>query len=109
MSKNLNKCYSKLQFIASVKSPILRKKLLTSLSDECLYKALNEIAVNTIKGNVKLNKSQKTQLRKYKTNLIGLSKKTNNKSRKIKLIKQSGGFLPILIPAIASIIGSLIK
>ena len=108
MSGNLNKCLTKLKFISSVKSESLRKKLLESMSDECLFKALNEIAINYSKGNIKLNPHQKRKMRKYEPIIRRLSRKNNKNSIKKRLIKQSGGFLPIILPAIASILTSLI-
>ena len=108
MSKNLNKCFSKLKFIASVKNDFLRKKLLQSMSDECLFKALNEIAINYSKGNIKLTSNQKRRMRKHEKLIRKLSRKNNKSSYKKSLIKQSGGFLPIILPAVASILTSLI-
>ena len=35
----------KLKFVASVKNPLLRTKLLSELSDDNLFKALNEIVI----------------------------------------------------------------
>ena len=107
MSNNLRKCLDKLKFIAKVKDLRTRRKLLLEMSDNCLFKALHEIALNTMKGKVKLNKSQMRKISKYRKNLTALSNK--NYKRKKHLIKQSGGWLPILIPAVASILGSLIN
>src|SRR5882757_2590978 len=104
MSNNIINCIEKLKFIASVKDEKLRKKLLVTLSDNCLYNALNEIAINTVKGNVKLSKKETKKLKKFKFQIKKLSCKTNDSRKKKKLIIQSGGFLPILIPAVASII-----
>lgn len=109
MSKNLKSCIEKLKFIAQIKNPLLRKKLLTQISDNCTYQALHEIAVNTVKGKVKLSNNQKRKLNKYKKLLHALSKPTKDLKKKKKLTIQSGGFLPILIPTVASIITSLIN
>jgi hypothetical protein len=108
MSENVKKCFDRLRFIASIKNPGLRKKILVSTHDDCLYFALNEIALNTIKGNMKLQTQQKKKLHKYKRLLKNLSLKTNNRVKRRKLVSQSGGFLPILIPTLASILTTLI-
>lgn len=109
MSKNLRQCYEKLKFISQIKDPKLRKKLLDRVNDNCLYSALHEIAVNTLKGKVPLNKNQKRKLKKHKKLLVNLSKLTKDNKRKRFLVKQTGGaLLPLLIPAVASIISSLI-
>ena len=110
MSKNLIHCYEKLKFISEIKDEKLRKKLLNRVGDNCLYNALHEIAINTLKGRIPLNSNQKRKLNKQKKLLINLSKNTKDNIRKKKLVKQSGGaLLPIIIPAIASIISSLIS
>src|SRR5882757_10892375 len=88
-----------------------RKIILDDLAgDQTAYNAVQEIAYNTIKGNVKLKKSQKTKLKKHEKVLkkfCCLKNKKNLKKRK-QLLVQSGGFLPILIPTVASIITSLL-
>ena len=109
MSKNLRQCYEKLKFISQIKDEKLRKKLLNRVNDNCLYSALHEIAINTLKGKIPLNSNQKRKLKKHKKLLINLSKKTKDNNRKKKLVKQTGGaLLPLIIPALASIISSLV-
>jgi len=110
MSKILKSCFPKLSFICKIKDPKLRKKLLINIADNCLFQALHEIAVNTIKGRVPLSNSQKRKLSKHKSTLSKLAKNGKpNKKGKLILIKQSGGFLPILLPAIATVLSSIIK
>jgi hypothetical protein len=108
MSQNIKNCFDKLRFIASIKDPSLRKKILSSMHNDCLYLALNEIALNTVKGNLKLKSQQKKKLYKHRNLIKKLSTKTNNRVKRRKLVTQSGGFLPILIPALASILTTLI-
>jgi hypothetical protein len=78
------------------------------LNDDCLYKALNEIAVNTVNKKVPLSQKQKTSLKKYKIDIEKLSCYTKNSAKRKKLVCQSGGFLPILIPTIASVLTTLL-
>jgi len=89
-----------------------RKRILTDLSgDQTAYDAIHEIAFNTIKGNVKLKKSQKAKLKKHQKVLkkfCCLKSKKNIKKR-LQLLIQSGGFLPILIPAVAAILTSILN
>lgn len=108
MSANLRACIEKLRMIAAIRDPELRRKVLTSLADDCLYKALNEIAINTVARKVPLTLKQKRRLRKFKVKIQNLTCKTNSNRKRKQLVAQSGGFLPILIPAIASVITSLI-
>ena len=110
ISKSLKKSLPLLKTVTRL-SPANRKRILTELGGEThLYNALHEIAHNTLKGRVKLNPNQKRKLTAHKrtlTNLCDSKYRKCSKKRK-QLISQSGGFLPILIPAIASILGSVV-
>ena len=108
MSNNLLHCLEKLKKVSSIKNVKQRQKQLDKISDACIYKALNEIAIYTIEGSIKLSPQRLKKLRKFNRNIKKMSTKTNNRTEQKKLVKQSGGFLPILIPAVASIITSLI-
>jgi len=99
----------KLKIISQIKDSKLRKKVLISLADDCLYKALNEIAVNTVSKNLPLTAKQKKGLRKYRSHIQKLATPTNNKALRKKLVVQSGGYLQFLIPAAAAIISSIIS
>ena len=108
VSQSVRKTVPLLKVIAKL-SNANRKKVLSEVGgDEILYKALREIAHNTIKGNVKLNKYQKAKLKPYSRTLEELCTSTKCLKRRKKLVVQSGGFLPILIPAVASLIASLV-
>ena len=102
MSKTLKSCFEKLKFIAEVKDAQLRKKLLGEISDNCLAKALQEICANIENDKIQLNKSQKRKIRKFKSVIKKLSKPILNKKLKLNLIKQTGGFLPIILPALGT-------
>lgn len=106
MSLNLQKYLPVFECVSKIKRREDRKVVLSILAKEPNFiKALEEIAVNTVEGNIKLAKSQKTSLKKHKELLVQLSEKRGK-----KLLSQSGGgFLPILIPLVADLIGSLIN
>ena len=100
MSDNLQK---KL-YIFSVISKIRNKKLRTSvlnefIKDKDFYGALNEIAVNTLKGNIKFNPKQKRQLSRCRKTLMMLANKNKRNKKKIAS-KLSGGFWSFLIPIV---------
>lgn len=109
MSENLRKCFPKLETISVIKSTKMRNKVLQDICDDCMYKAFHEIAINLFNKNIKLSATQKKKLCKSKKLLLKLSKKTSNKKERKKLVSQSGGFLPVLIPTLAAILTSLIK
>ena len=72
-----------------------------------LVKALCECSLNVLKGNIKLNKTQKTRLRRYKNILRQLaSKKPATKTRKQLL--QKGGFIGALLGPVLGVLGSLL-
>jgi len=104
----LKNAYNKLNFIAKIKNPQLRSRLLLTVADDQLYNALHEIAVNYNRGNIKLKSNQKRQISKFKNLLKRLATKPKSKAIKRKLIKQSGGFLPFILPLIANLIPSVI-
>jgi hypothetical protein len=113
MSQCFKKCYDFLNLVSKIKSPRLRKEILYNLrNDPVLYVALHEIAHNKQKGNIPLNADQLKKLRRYEKALVKLSQKElSKKGSKLKrqLIVQSGGWLPILLPALASIIGQVLS
>jgi hypothetical protein len=108
MSRNLKHCMSKLKIIAQIKDPNLRKKVLLNLGDDCLYKALNEIAINTVKNKVPLTLKLKKKLRPYKSKIQKLACYTKDRRNKKRLIVQSGGFLPLLLPAVVTALGGIL-
>lgn len=90
--------------------PKLRKVLLKA-SDPEVIKTLCEIALNTLNGNNKISKQCKLKLKKYKRVLRSLiCPKLKLSSKRKILIKQKGGFLPVLIGTVLSgLIGQLIN
>lgn len=109
MSCNLKNCLKKLEVVSNVKSVKLRKKLLKEIScDENVFKALQEIVINTINQNVPLDNKTKKKLRKYKKEFQAFTKVVKSKQKKKKLIQQSGGFLPAIIPAVLSILSAIV-
>lgn len=109
MSTNLQNCIEKLKIVSKIKDQTLRKKVLAEIADPCLYKALKEIAVNTVAKKVPLSKTTKNRLEKFEKQILDLTKNTNSSKQRKKLIVQAGGFLPILIPSILSVLTTLLK
>jgi hypothetical protein len=94
----------------SKKSPSKRKTILKEFSDDkYLFDALSELSHNLIKGNIPLNSVQLKKIRKYSKVIKALDcpKTRKCKAKRRKIIEQSGGFLPILIPAAAAALGHL--
>jgi len=111
VSDSLRKSFPLLKMTANMKRDNRQRILKEIGGDETVYNALHEIAYNTIKGNYKHPITHSKKLKRYKPLLqeFCVSKnKTCSRKRK-QLIEQSGGFLPILIPALATIISSIIS
>ena len=89
--------------------PKERTALIKSV-DRDILKLLVEMSHNTLKGNVPLNATQFKNIRKYKHYLRFLSDKTIplEEKRNYLVTHQSGGFLPILLPIVASAVGGLL-
>lgn len=112
MSESLKKTLNFLQALTRVKDRDSREVVLKHLGDDkILYDALSEIARNYLKGNINLSTSQSKKIKRHSKVLKELCCKKNRKCAKKRkeLLVQSGGFLPILIPAVASIISAIIS
>ena len=103
--KHLPKRIRQLRYIAGIKDPKLRRRVLSDLSeDKAIYQALCEIAKYTVKGGIPLTLSQKRSLRPHRNTIRALSQPTTLKSRRKRLVVQSGGLLPLLlIPLLATL------
>lgn len=88
--------------------PHVKKALLSCTN---LQDVICSCALNILKGNIPLNATQKTRLKKYKKILLSLATKNCSRSKKIKHISklQNGGFFPILGPLLGAVAGPLIK
>ena len=103
MSKNLKACISELQHVTKLKGKARRDALNKLSTNPCIFLALKEIARNTRNGNIKANK----KILRYIKFIKRLDTPKLKKSQKVKLVKQSGGFLGAIIPAVISAIAAL--
>jgi len=89
-------------------TPQKRKDILSHCSPDFL-KALCEIALNILKGNIKLSPSQYRSLKKQKKVIRLLAdKKSGLKRKRLALKSQGGGFILPILTALAPIIGDLV-
>lgn len=94
--------------LATIRDKKSRQALLKSLNPK-IIRILAQIAANIINGDIKISEQQRKQLTKYKDLLRKLRDNKNIIARRRILINQSGvGFLPFLIPLIASTVGGLL-
>jgi hypothetical protein len=105
MSKRLENNKEFLLFLSKANKK--QRQLLLESATPQQIKAVTECTINVCAGNVPLTPRQFTLLKKHKKGLHKfIAEKTFNCRRKLI---QKGGFLPILISAIAPIIGTIIE
>jgi hypothetical protein len=97
MSQLMKKCESELTILAKA-NDAQRRKILKN-SKKCLIKAISEIVLNCLLGNIPMNECRRNKLKIYKNLLKKLANRTTSLDFKRKLILQKGsGFLSILLP-----------
>lgn len=110
ISSHLKESIPTLELMSNIKSKKLREQFLLDqykVSDK-IYKAIREIAENLIHKNIPLETHHKKKLQRYKKDIVNIvhdKAKTRRKSH----IKQSGGYLPIILPVVLSLIQSMIN
>lgn len=112
MSELLKKYWSRLELVASIKRKKLREDLLKELGkDEDFCKVIRELSRNTIKRNIPFKPVHIKQLKVHKGKIRKLAKKTKPlavKTRQDNTV-QAGGFLPVLIPIVATLLGEFLR
>lgn len=102
--KNLKKHVHFLRAVATT-HPLQRRALLKTAKNEQI-ESLCEICLNILAGNIPVNVNK---MKKYKNLLRNLArKKSSIQQKKRMLVNQSGGFLPLLAPAIISTLGGIL-
>jgi hypothetical protein len=77
--------------------------------DNKMIRLISEMALNTLQGNIRLSPKQRKHLQRYKQILRSLADKRTRVGEKRRIIiRQKGGFLPILLPIIANAVGGLL-
>ena len=84
-----------------------RRNALIDIADKGEIKALAEILVNVLHGNIQLTKAQKTKLQKYKNVLRQLCTQQCSASKKKEVLKQHGGILGLVLPIAMSLLSGL--
>lgn len=106
VSARLRKHANDLVYLHQAK-PCIQKHLIGK-ADRSLIECLCECADNILKGHVELSRTQKDKLKKNKSGLRELVKKSVGLKKK-KVILQKGGFLGSLLAPIASVVGPLLS
>lgn len=104
MSSTIKQCINTFKIVSDISDSQTRKKAVECLCENgWLYKALREIALNIVRKNIPLNLNQKKKLKRYRKSIYKLAITKSNRKNK-KLVSQVGGFLPILVPALISLL-----
>ena len=90
----------------SKSKPALTRAIIEK-GDKELIRAISEIALNTLKGNVKLNNTQSRKLKRYRKHLHLLANRRTSLLNKKKAL-QKGGIVPALLAAVTPLIAGLI-
>ena len=88
--------------------PSMRNSMIQKAPPD-LIDAICECALNILRGNVKLSKSQKEGLQKHKHKLRKLAAKSVPREQKKTLLNQKGGFMSVLFPLISTLASTLFK
>lgn len=102
--EHLKKHYNFLHVLARA-HPSQKRALLRTANNEQI-KSVCEICLNILAGNIPVNR---IKMRKHKNILRKLASKTGGVQQKRRLLaNQTGGFLPVLAPAIISALGGIL-
>ncbi len=96
-----------LSLLCEHRNNTIKRNKLIDLASNDEVKAVCEVISNILNGNIKLASSNIKKLQKYKRILRLLAdRKTSAKDRK-KTLKQTGGFLSVILPAALSLLTSI--
>ncbi|MDI9311998.1 MAG: hypothetical protein QM535_17425 [Limnohabitans sp.] len=108
MSKCLKESIKTLEVVSRIRNKKIRESVLHELSDDDnFFNVLREIVENTLRKNIPIKSKDKKALKKHKGTLLEFVTPNLSKNKKRKLIKQSGGFLPLLVPLLTSFLSSV--
>ena len=88
-------------------NPGQRKALLKQLNREQVH-CIAEIALNLLRGNIKISPGTKSKLKRYRKELRSLACPKTNFQKKKKILVQKGGFLGLLLKPALGILGGLL-
>ena len=88
--------------------PAKYRSMLFKEAPNCVIQCISECCQNVLKGNVPMSEAQKRRLHSKRQHLRQVASKSISIPKKRKILNQKGGFLPALIPIIASVLGNII-
>ena len=111
MSRNLRKNWSLLETIARNKNWHSRNAhIVNAVKNDTFHNCMHEICKNVVKRKVPLSLKDVSRLLKHKKSIrLIANKKTTKATRKKHIIQAGAGILPILIPIISTLLGSILQ
>ena len=110
MSKNLRNCLSSMSILTETKCKKLKRSILCDFSkNDKYFKAIFEIVLNLSENKMILTSHEKKKLNKHLKILEKILKNPKCKRKRSLAVKQSGGFLNILLPIVGTLITELIS
>ena len=89
--------------------PKIRNAILKNCENDLIH-IICDCVYNVVKGNLPgVTQEKVNKLSHHKTSLIKLSKKVPIKEKRKILIQKDGGFLPFLLPLVASLIAQAVS
>ena len=105
-SQRVEKHFGVLEYLKDLSSSE-QKKFIAGASCE-LLKTISEICLNLLKGTIELKPGDLNKLKKYKTQIVSLSKRKPSTKQRRQICMQKGGFigslLSLVVPSIISAI-----
>jgi hypothetical protein len=95
------------QLLKKLADPKVRNHVIKN-ADPKLTTAICDVVFNVLHGRINISDKDRKKLLKYKKSMRFLCKKSTLEHKK-KYLKQKGGFLQFLIPAVVSGIASIIS
>lgn len=89
MSKQLKDCIPILEVFVKLDDPVKKRKYL-KMFENCIFKAVREMAVNLLQGNVDLTPGEKSKLKRYKMALRSLADGQTPLNSKRKILQGKG-------------------
>jgi hypothetical protein len=106
ISERIEKYLSLLKDLSHAESK--RRDQILRDADICFIKLLRECAINVLKGNIPLEKTQTKKLSRHAQTLVKFAtNKPTNYDRQKQLLMKNGGFLPIILPALITALGGI--
>lgn len=107
VSKTLKRTLGGLNRIVTEKDAKKRRHLLEQAAQkDNVIKSIKELSSNVVLRNVPLTARQKKSLHSHSKCIMGCSKIKRCCPQSTKLVKQSGGWLQVVLPIIASLIAN---